>query len=158
MRRSALQPTAGAARPRHHRWFVVALAVLAIVGAATLSPAGPASAHTSGGAATGGGQWHPWPSDGCTKVPNTVPGVFNFTHACQHHDGCYVRRFSSSRSTCDSWFLNDMNASCRTSSTLSLNRSRCYAVANVYYLGVRACGDYSWRNRAVSTPVTKLCW
>ena len=32
------------------------------------------------------------PSDGCTLVPNSIRGVFDFTHACQHHDACYVNR------------------------------------------------------------------
>lgn len=117
----------------------------------------PALAHTSGGNATGGGQWHPWPSDGCTKVLNWVPGVFNFTHACQHHDGCYVNRWAS-RTTCDSWFLNDMNASCPPSSILWINRPNCYSTAYTYYLGVSACGAYSYDHRSVSTPVRNLCW
>jgi len=137
----------------------VAALLAIVVGLAVVSPSAssPVSAHTSGGNATGGGQWHPWPSDGCTKVPNWMPGIYNFTHACQHHDGCYVGRWAE-RATCDQWFLNDMNASCGTGSTLFTQRSRCRTIALAYYLGVRECGDYSYQQRSISTPLNRLCW
>ncbi len=110
-----------------------------------------ASAHTSGGNATGGGQWHWWRSDGCTKVPNWIPGVYNFTHACQHHDGCYANHWAS-RSTCDRWLLNDMLAGWCWASW------NCRNFAYTYYAGVRACGQYSYNNRSISTPLSRLCW
>lgn len=133
--------------------LIVMVSMLGIV-----SIAAPVAAHEGGGRATGGGQSHSWPNDGCTKVPNWAPGVFNFTHACQHHDGCYVRRFSSSRLQCDNWFLADMTASCATGSTMWFNRSACLAIAASYYAGVRACGGYSWDNKSVGTPMSRLCW
>jgi hypothetical protein len=108
-----------------------------------------ASAHTSGGNATGGGQWHSWPSDGCTKAPNWVPGVYNFTHACQHHDGCYVNHWAD-RGTCDQWFLNDMRAGCAWWNT------KCNEAAVAYYWAVRICGNYSYDNRSIWTPAGNL--
>ena len=133
--------------------FVFAVGLVAVA----VPSSAPVLAHEGGGNATGGGQWHSWPSDGCTKVPNWMPTVYNFTHACQHHDGCYVQRWAP-RATCDQWFLNDMNASCRTGSTFFTNRANCYAIALAYYAGVRACGQYSYDNRSVGTPLTRLCW
>lgn len=145
---------------------ILVLTCVLLLGAAMVGPMGSigkaadrvglgtrlAAAHTTGGSATGGGQWHPWPSDACTKVPNTMPGIFNFTHACQHHDGCYVNRWSSDKATCDRWFLNDMVAGC------GWWNSSCLNWAAAYYAGVRACGGYSWDNRSVSTPMSRLCW
>ncbi len=86
--------------------------------------ADPADAHTGQGNATPGNDgYHPWPTDGCSTPGiniNSVAGVFNFRHACIHHDGCYTGfplngtpTWWTSRSQCDSWFLYDMEASCR---------------------------------------------
>jgi hypothetical protein len=130
--------------------------ILLVVTAVLLAGAGTApvaNAHTSGGNATGGGQWHPWTSDACSKVPNWSPGFFNFTHACQHHDGCY-RGHWASRSTCDRWFYNDMRASCRTSSTLGVMRTRCYQVALLYYTGVIALGHGAYKKHSHVIPLS----
>lgn len=142
--------------PRIFALLVSALS-LGLWGAGELTSPTPAAAHTGPGPATGGGQWHPWPSDGCTKVLNWIPGVFNFTHACQHHDGCYVNHWAA-KNTCDGWFFNDMIASCGTSSTLLVNRPSCYSWASTYWAGVQLCGNYSYNNRSVSTPMGNLCW
>ncbi|MFJ6530370.1 phospholipase A2 [Streptomyces longwoodensis] len=122
--------------------------------------ASPASASTDPGVnATPfneGGEY--WDTDGCTDVMDSgyyttqvqlgeqplamyVPrvGYFNFAHACKHHDGCYKFRWSD-RATCDQWFLNDMKASC---DVLHSNEA-CYAVAQLYYRGVRVFGEIPW--------------
>lgn len=109
-----------------------------------------ADAHETQTPAVGGGVWHPWTSDGCSNVPNWQWGVFNFTHACQHHDGCY-RNHWADRYTCDQWFLNDMYASCGTGDTWGVNRWTCRAIARTYYWGVRNLGVsayYGWTHTA----------
>ncbi len=122
--------------------LIVVLALVA--GAIGLATASPASAHTGGGAATGGTQWHPWTSDACSWVPDRIPRVFDFSHACQHHDGCY-RGHWASRATCDRRFLDDMRASCRTSTTRWWNRPSCHGWAWTYFAGVRMVGATPWR-------------
>jgi hypothetical protein len=89
-----------------------------------VAPSGEAEAHTTQGRATPGNDGpHPWSTDGCStpgiKI-SSVRGVFNFRHACEHHDGCYKGfprdgkpTYWVSRSQCDLWFLYDMQASCR---------------------------------------------
>lgn len=114
-----------------------------------------AAAHTSQGNATPGNNGaHPWPSDGCStpgaKV-SSVPGVFDFTHACIHHDGCYIGfprdgrpTYWVSRLTCDTWFLGDLQASCRWQHgpdlTASWTGRQCATWASVYYRAVRTFG------------------
>jgi hypothetical protein len=51
---------------------------------------------------------------------SSIPGAFDFRHACEHHDGCdkgFTRNgkptYWVSRSQRGSWFLYDMQASCR---------------------------------------------
>ena len=116
---------------------------------------GRADAHTSQGTATPGNNGpHPWPSDGCStpgaKI-NTVPGVFDFTHACIHHDGCYTGfprdgrpAYWVSRLQCDSWFLGDLQASCRWQHGTDLNATwagrQCATWASVYHRAVRTFG------------------
>ncbi|AVV44190.1 phospholipase A2 [Streptomyces sp. ID05-04B] len=79
-----------------------------------------------------------WDTDGCTGVKDSS-SYFDFHHACKHHDGCYKFHWSD-RATCDQWFRNDMEASC---SALHANQA-CYAVARLYYFGVRAFGEVPW--------------
>jgi hypothetical protein len=142
---------------RYFRSGVVAAALLGSTLVVTISTevasAPKVAAHTTGGSATGGPQWHPWASDGCTKAVDSINHLFNFAHACEHHDGCYVQRFSNDKNVCDSWFLNDMRASCQTGDTWPALRAQCEAVAWGYYYAVRACGGYSWDHRSVATPV-----
>lgn len=93
----------------------------------------PAAAHTDDSPAAGGWQWHPWSSDGCSHVPDAVWGVFEFTHACQHHDGCYRHHFGT-RAVCDRRFRADMVAGC------AWFNLACRTMAYAYYAGVRALG------------------
>ncbi len=44
-------------------------------------------------------------------VPNDVPGIFDFTAACNAHDNCYGS-LGATQSGCDSQFRDDMLASC----------------------------------------------
>lgn len=117
-------------------------------------PATPVAAHTGQGNATPGNNGpHPWPSDGCStpgaKI-SSVPGIFDFTHACIHHDGCYIGfprdgrpTYWVSRLQCDTWFLGDLQASCRWQhgNVLSSWAGRqCSTWASVYYRAVRVFG------------------
>lgn len=101
-----------------------AATAIGIAAALALVPLQAASAHTTQGNATPGNDgWHPWPSDRCSTPganTNAVRGIFDFGHACVHHDGCYIGFPRNGRPTnwatraqCDSWFLYDMQASCR---------------------------------------------
>lgn len=85
---------------------------------------------------------------------NSRPGVFDFRHACDHHDGCYqgLDRFGKnatiSRRSCDNTFLADMNASCREQHRFPLftdNGRRCLVTAQVYHAAVRALGQPYYR-------------
>jgi Prokaryotic phospholipase A2 len=139
-----------------------------LVGAALVLAAGsfvgsldPAEATTQPGvnATPYNNSSHPWTTDGCSVVPDsgihtakvaygsypflayaTVSASWNFNHACIHHDGCY-RNHWASRGTCDSWFLNDMRASCSAiHPSSSSKRAVCNDKAAQYYAGVRAFG------------------
>lgn len=79
--------------------------------------------------------------------------LFDFTHACSHHDSCYIHKQgvtsdSNGRLRCDSLFKQDMHEMCNHHSDLPW---MCRRVADLYYLGVRAFGEYSWEN---SSPCT----
>lgn len=123
----------------------------------------PAGASTSPWAtATPGNQTtHPWQSNGCGPtgagwaIPNSIIGVSNFKHACDHHDGCYgefkvngVPTRSVSRQICDNEFLADMQASCRWQHGADLDATwasrRCSELSYVYYGAVRQFGGGSY--------------
>lgn len=74
------------------------LGLLAPEAGATTAPGQTATPYNQGG------EW--WSTDGCSVVPDS--GWWgDFHHACVHHDGCY-RNHWASKSTCDTWFYNDM--------------------------------------------------
>jgi hypothetical protein len=141
------------------RTIQLALAVLLGLGLLVLPGAAPASAHEGQGNATPANDGpHPWPTDACSTPGinvNSVPGVFNFRHACVHHDGCYKGfprngrpTYWVSRSQCDTWFLYDMQASCRWQHGPNPNGSfagrQCMQMAATYHWAVRtyAAGAY----------------
>lgn len=112
---------------------------------------------------------HWWVDDGCSAVADrgmaynfykTDSGdwrqggaYFSFGHACVHHDGCY-RHHWGSRATCDSWFLNDMNASCDAMYPHSgKRRSVCRAEAWKYYAGVRMFGWPAYNSESIMAPL-----
>ena len=93
-----------------------------------------------------------WPTNGCTAVPDSTPGVFYFNHACDHHDGCYGGHWKS-RLGCDNQFYDNMESSC-TYNWAWWNPARvpCRAVKNTYYNGVRALGYVAYNGWSISGP------
>ena len=96
---------------------------------------------------------YPWPHNGCTNAPDHA-GSANFTHACNQHDGCYARHWAG-RSTCDTWFWNDMIAECRKL-PFDLIAS-CGVTAGIYYGAVRAFGEPYYNSKGemvrINTPM-----
>jgi hypothetical protein len=125
-------------------------AALTVLGVLALT-AGSAAAHPTRGATatprnmTG----HPWSTDGCSNSPERGPG-WDFHHACIHHDGCY-RGHWAGQSTCDSWFLRDMRASCAvTSPRAGLLRSFCSFIAGAYHQAVRLFGASAYARGSIA--------
>eukprot|EP00745_Piridium_sociabile_P034831 TRINITY_DN60154_c0_g3_i1.p1 TRINITY_DN60154_c0_g3~~TRINITY_DN60154_c0_g3_i1.p1 ORF type:complete len:148 (+),score=12.05 TRINITY_DN60154_c0_g3_i1:93-536(+) len=94
-------------------------------------------------------------ADGCS-----IPWGLNFfykrkfTPSCNRHDICYGcgAAYGFSRSSCDTKFLNNMNAACgndrgRRHASLE-KRSTCTAMARgIYYKAVHVFGRSHYRNR-----------
>jgi hypothetical protein len=126
------------------------LALLVVVCSATT-----AKAHYGTGPATpGNSTLHVWPTNGCSYAPDSTWGVFDFTHACAHHDGCYggYSRYGQpgvwiTRQQCDVWLYNDMAASCRWQhgSSTTWRAKLCFATARRYYELVRSLGARFYR-------------
>lgn len=81
-----------------------------------------------------------------------MPGVFNFNHACKHHDGCYtgfprkgVPTYWVSRRQCDDWFYDDMIASCKEYEWDMFDL--CRNSAELYYGAVRAEGGPGYQGK-----------
>lgn len=117
----------------HTRRSLVRLVLSAIfavgitLGVAT-SQAAPASAHV------------PRQPNQCSWVPDGVWPVFDFSHACGHHDLCY-RGHLGTREYCDNAFYGEMGLHCeQRHSWWNPRRWDCLAVAATYYRGVRAFG------------------
>ena len=132
------------------------LLLTAVVALILVITAGTASAHTGQGSATPGNDGpHPWATNGCSTPlvrVNAVPGIYDFGHACKHHDGCYTGfprngqpTYWVSRSQCDAWFLYDMQASCRWQHGANPSSSwagrQCEQWASNYLLAVRTYGS-----------------
>jgi hypothetical protein len=77
-------------------------------------------------------------TDSCTAVPDNY-GAANFTGACGTHDECYDS--PTDRAVCDWQLFLDLRSACyqayRYQPGLLVT---CYAVAAVYYVGVRLFG------------------
>jgi hypothetical protein len=127
------------------------LAGLALVGLLVGAP--PAGAAPRGSTATPANDGrHGWSTDGCSASPERGPG-WDFHHACVHHDGCY-RQHWSSRSSCDSWFLRDMAASCAvTHRRAGTGRNVCRFFAAVYHQAVRRFGASAYANGSSYIPL-----
>lgn len=94
---------------------------------------------------------HTWAATGCS-IPGTtmdsVPGLFDFTHACIHHGGCYqgLDRHGNTavidRSRCDQLFRNDLEASCTVlhGGATDWRATECLNTAESYYDVVRSFG------------------
>ena len=94
-------------------------------------------------------------SDNCTKVLNGVWGVFDFHHACQHHDACYYYHWAgdgfSGRWTCDAWFFWDMFNSCS-----GWTAWMCESIAGLYWIGVRAYGADAFARHGVGATWVEI--
>ena len=117
-----------------------------------------AGAHRGRGNATpNNDSAHPWKSNGCGPsfagflIPDSKRGVFNFNHACDHHDGCYAGfprngkpTYWATRKQCDEWFLGDMVASCKVTHGKNWGKTgaakECNSKAYLYRQGVRERG------------------
>ena len=78
----------------------------------------------------------------CTGVPNSIPGIFDFSQACQAHDLCYAQGVD--RATCDVQFREDMSELCEVQhpDPLDARRYACLAFADLYFAGVRLFGGF----------------
>ena len=94
-------------------------------------------------------------SDNCTKVINHIWSVFNFRHACQHHDRCYYYHSEGGgfwgRWDCDYIFLQDMLTSCGW-----WNAQTCVAVAFLYWHGVRMFGAGPFAQHSVGATWAEI--
>lgn len=66
-----------------------------LVLAFTVAKADVAQGHGVGSAVPSNGgaepaKTHPWKTDYCTASPDGLALVYDFRHACTHHDGCYA--------------------------------------------------------------------
>jgi hypothetical protein len=79
-------------------------------------------------------------TDSCNFVPDRF-GAADFTRACDNHDTCYSNTMHIDRATCDALFFADLISACNSGYPNDLvGRTSCYAVAFVYYVGVRLFG------------------
>ena len=87
----------------------------------------------------------PFPDDGgtCTGVPDSIPGIFDFTGACASHDACYAAG-EQTRAGCDEAFRQDMVAECLAQhpSAFDARRYACLTFAQLYFAGVRLFGGF----------------
>ena len=134
---------------------LVFVTVVAVVLGLTLAWAiTPAGVHAADEPATPGNEMveaHSWGENGCTlpgAAIDSVSGLFDFRHACTHHDGCYqgFDRMGDAavidRMRCDERFQTDLAASCEYLHGTSQNwRAReCESTANAYYAVARSFG------------------
>jgi Prokaryotic phospholipase A2 len=140
---------------RMARYRVVLVgAILVAVGLVLYSSATPSVALAGGEPATPANaalHEHPWNATGCT-IPgaslDSVPGLFDFQHACIHHGGCYEgldRQGSPAvidRLRCDQLFHADLVSSCAVMHGASANwrAAECKNTAESYYEVVRSFG------------------
>ena len=79
----------------------------------------------------------------CTAVPDSIPGIFDFSDACASHDACYAAG-ELPRATCDNQFRQDMNAACIAQHPSAFDPARyaCLFFAQLYYGGVVFFGQF----------------
>ena len=94
---------------------------------------------------------HAWGDRGCVlpgAAIDSVPGLFDFRHACSHHDGCYQGYDRSGdvaavdRLRCDALFRTDLNASCEYlhHSVDNWRARECASTAETYFEVARSFG------------------
>jgi hypothetical protein len=122
--------------------FLLSWATAPIVPLAADEPATPANLAAD---------THPWATAGCF-IPgaaiDTVPGLFDFQHACIDHGGCYQGLDRAGepavidRARCDTLFHTDLVASCAVTHGTSTNwrAKECENTAEAYYAVVRSFG------------------
>jgi hypothetical protein len=139
-------------RPRTMDLVLVA-AVAVVAGLLLIWSATPKS-HVVDAPATPGNEMlddHAWSEQGCVLPGagiDSVPGLFDFRHACTHHDGCYQglnragEQAVTDRLRCDDLFRTDLTASCEDLHGAVHNwRAReCVDTANAYYEVARSFG------------------
>ena len=78
----------------------------------------------------------------CTGVPDSVPGIYDFSAACVDHDACYGQGVD--RLACDVQFRQDLLASCVAlhPAALAPGRLLCTVFAELYFAGVRLFGGF----------------
>ncbi|HWH99482.1 MAG TPA: hypothetical protein VNT27_04065 [Propionibacteriaceae bacterium] len=77
-------------------------------------------------------------TDSCNFVPDSF-GEADFTMACDTHDTCYSS--STDRLVCDLALLAGLRAACADAYPAGTSlRLTCYAVAGIYFVGVRLFG------------------
>jgi hypothetical protein len=79
------------------------------------------------------------PVDSCSFVPDSF-GIANFQPACAAHDTCYSSASSIDRLACDVALLVGLQQACNVYPAGSSLRLTCYAVAFIYFTGVRLFG------------------
>lgn len=152
--------------PKSRRLKSVFFAVAMVALLPVFAGVGTAGAHKGTSRATpGNDSAHPWKSNGCGPsgagliIPDRMPGIFNFNHPCDHHDGCYggtsrtgKSPYWVSRKQCDSLFHADMIAACKWTHGTKYGKSRaaksCAGFANTYYNAVRNKGKKSYKGPA----------
>ncbi len=78
----------------------------------------------------------------CTGAPETLPGIFDFTEACEQHDACYAEGVD--RLACDLAFREDLIAACvvQHPDAFDPRRYACLGFAELYFIGVRLVGGF----------------
>jgi hypothetical protein len=78
----------------------------------------------------------------CTGAPETLPGIFDFTDACEQHDACYAEGVD--RLACDLAFRQDLIAACTAQhpDAFDARRYACFGFAELYFIGVRLVGGF----------------
>ena len=119
-------------------------AAMGLVFSVILTLASPAVAHGATTTPSAPAILTSFDPDGepCTGVPNSVPGVFDFTAACANHDACYAA--GSDRQACDVAFREEMITACDTQhpEVYDPRRYTCLSFAELYYIGVRIFGGF----------------
>ena len=121
--------------------------IATIVAAAMLSSVGNAQQCKAASRVSTNNCSAPWEiaiaSGDLSAITVTQYGNRKFKKACNRHDRCYGAGFCTygkSRLTCDKEWLRDMKKVCKKMSHLNPERHFCFAVANIYYEGVRLAG------------------
>lgn len=89
-------------------------------------------------------------TDYCTYSPDRWRNA-NFKAACAAHDACYSSTSRTNRADCDSNLRRNLRSACSFAyAPNTSNRSRCYGVAQTYYLAVRSFGQSHYNGRGLN--------